>query len=96
MLKLDPKNTELLKQKQYILNTSIATTEEKLKQLQQIKEEADRKMAEGTEINQNAVIGNGAVDSSKITVVGSNLKIGANAIVEAGEMIEKNIESKGE
>ena len=53
-------------------------------------------VAEGTEINQNAVIGNGAVDSSKITVVGSNLKIGANAIVEAGEMIEKNIESKGE
>jgi len=52
LLKLDPKNTELLKQKQDILNTSIATTEEKLKQLQQIKEEADRKMAEGTEINE--------------------------------------------
>lgn len=52
MLKLDPKNTELLKQKQDILNSSIATTEEKLKQLKQIKEEADKKMAEGTQVNE--------------------------------------------
>lgn len=52
MLKLDPKNTELLKQKQDILNSSIETTEEKLKQLQDIKEKADKKMAEGTEINE--------------------------------------------
>ncbi len=52
MLKLDPKNTELLKQKQDILNSSITTTEEKLKQLKQIKEEADKKMAEGTQINE--------------------------------------------
>lgn len=52
MLKLDPKNTELLKQKQDILNNSIETTEDKLKQLKEIKEEADKKMAEGTEINE--------------------------------------------
>ena len=52
MLKLDPKNTELLKQKQDILNSSIATTEEKLKQLKEIKDEADKKMAEGTKINE--------------------------------------------
>lgn len=51
MLKLDPKNAELLKQKQDILNSSISTTEEKLKQLQKIKEEADKKMSNGTEIN---------------------------------------------
>ena len=52
LLKLDPKNTELLKQKQTILNNSISTTEDKLRQLQKIKEEADRKMSEGTEINE--------------------------------------------
>lgn len=52
MLKLDPKNTELLKQKQDILNSSIETTEDKLKQLKDIKEKADKKMAEGTEINE--------------------------------------------
>lgn len=51
LLKLDPKNTELLKQKQDILNSSISTTQDKLKQLQKIKEEADKKMANGTEIN---------------------------------------------
>ena len=52
LLKLDPKNTELLKQKQTILNNSISTTENKLRQLQKIKEEADKKMSEGTEINE--------------------------------------------
>lgn len=51
LLKLDPKNSELLKQKQDILNSSISTTQDKLKQLQKIKEEADKKMADGTEIN---------------------------------------------
>lgn len=51
-LKLDPKNTELLSQKQTVLNQSIQTTEEKLKQLQNIKEEADKKMADGTKINE--------------------------------------------
>lgn len=52
MLKLDPKNTELLNQKQTVLNQSIITTQDKLEQLQKIKEEADKKMAEGTEINE--------------------------------------------
>lgn len=52
MLKLDPKNTELLKQKQDVLNQSIKTTEDKLQQLRSIKEEADKKMAEGTKINE--------------------------------------------
>lgn len=52
LLKLDPKNSELLKQKQDILNSSISTTQDKLRQLQKIKEEADKKMADGTEINE--------------------------------------------
>lgn len=52
LLKLDPKNSELLKQKQDILNSSISTTQDKLRQLQKIKEEADKKMSEGTEINE--------------------------------------------
>lgn len=52
LLKLDPKNTDLLNQKQTILNNSISTTEDKLRQLQKIKEEADKKMSEGTEINE--------------------------------------------
>ena len=51
LLKLDPKNTELLKQKQDILNESISNTQNKLKQLQELKEKADDKMANGTKIN---------------------------------------------
>lgn len=52
MLKLDPKNTELLAQKQTVLNQSISNTEEKLKQLQKVKEDADKKMSEGTKISE--------------------------------------------
>lgn len=52
LLKLDPKNTEMLKQKQDVLNASISTTQEKLKQLQSIKNEADKMMSEGTKINE--------------------------------------------
>lgn len=52
LLKLDPKNTEMLKQKQDVLNASISTTQEKLKQLQNIKDEADKMMSEGTKINE--------------------------------------------
>ena len=52
MLKLDPKNTELLSQKQKVLNENIQTTEEKLKQLKEIKAKADEAMAKGTEINE--------------------------------------------
>ena len=52
MLKLDPKNTELLAQKQTVLNKNIETTEEKLKQLKDIKAKADEAMAKGTEINE--------------------------------------------
>lgn len=52
MLKLDPKNTELLNQKQTVLNKSIETTQDKLKQLKEIKEKADQAMANGTQINE--------------------------------------------
>lgn len=52
LLKLDPKNTELLSQKQTVLTQSIVNTKDKLQQLQKIKEEADKKMADGTAINE--------------------------------------------
>ena len=52
MLKLDPKNTELLAQKQEVLNKNISTTEDKLKQLNDIKNKADIAMSKGTEINE--------------------------------------------
>ena len=52
LLKLDPSNTELLSQKQEVLNKSIETTQDKLNKLKKIKEEADKKMAEGTKISE--------------------------------------------
>lgn len=51
-LKHDPKNTELLKQKQDLLTKSVGETETKLDALKQAKDKADRDMANGTEINQ--------------------------------------------
>ena len=52
MLKLDPKNAELVAQKQEVLNESIETTKEKLKQLEEIKHSADASIASGADISQ--------------------------------------------
>lgn len=48
-LKLDPKNVELLKQKQAILNTAIAETGKKLDVLKQAQEQAAQEMENGSE-----------------------------------------------
>lgn len=52
LLKVDPKNVDLLKQKQELLNTSISATKDKLNALKNAKERADNDMAEGTQVNQ--------------------------------------------
>lgn len=51
-LKLDPKNTELLAQKQKLLSDSIDVTQKKVEALKKAKEKADKDMADGTEVNQ--------------------------------------------
>lgn len=48
LLKLDPKNTELLKQKQDLLNNSIKATEDKLKTLKEASAQANQKLKDGT------------------------------------------------
>ncbi|MBQ6817168.1 MAG: glucose-1-phosphate adenylyltransferase [Bacilli bacterium] len=48
-------------------------------------------IAENTIVKKNAHIGYGAVDSKKITVIASDLKIEHNVKVPAGEMVEKDI-----
>lgn len=52
LLKLDPKNTELLAQKQTVLTSNIKETEEKLKLLKQAQKEADQTIKNGGEISQ--------------------------------------------
>lgn len=52
LLKLDPKNTELLAQKQTVLTGNIKETEEKLKLLKQAQKEADETIKNGGEILQ--------------------------------------------
>lgn len=51
-LKLDPKNTDLLRQRQELLTRAIGQTSEKVDALKKAKERADKEMAEGTEVNQ--------------------------------------------
>ena len=51
-LKHDPKNTELLRQKQELLTKSVSETKSKLESLKAAKEKADKDMASGTEVNQ--------------------------------------------
>lgn len=51
-LKHDPKNTDLLRQKQELLTKSVAETKSKLEALKAAKAQADKDMANGTEVNQ--------------------------------------------
>lgn len=51
-LKHDPKNTDLLRQKQELLTKSVSETKTKLDALKAAKEKADKDMASGTEVNQ--------------------------------------------
>ena len=48
LLKLDPKNTELLEQKQRLLGDAIAKTTEKMETLKKASEEAEKALKEGT------------------------------------------------
>jgi phage tail tape measure protein, TP901 family len=52
LLKLDPTNTDLLKQKQKLLGDQISTTKDKLSALKQAKKTADSEMKQGTEYNE--------------------------------------------
>lgn len=52
LLKLDPKNTELLAQKQTILKQNIQETTNKLNQLKQAQQEADKTIQNGGKISQ--------------------------------------------
>lgn len=52
LLKLDPTNIDLLKQKEKLLGEQIKNTENKVESLRNAKKKADQEMADGTEINQ--------------------------------------------
>lgn len=52
LLKLDPKNIDLLKQKEQLLGDQIKKTEGKVESLRNAKKQADAEMASGTEVNQ--------------------------------------------
>ena len=52
LLKMDPTNANLLRQKQQLLNQEISTTKAKLTALKSAKAQMDADMANGTEVNQ--------------------------------------------
>lgn len=52
LLKLDPKNVELLKQKQQLLGDQITTTTTKLDALKQAQKQLDAEMSKGGDVNQ--------------------------------------------
>lgn len=52
LLKMDPSNVDLLRQKEELLNKSIGDTESKLEALKKAKDAADKQMANGTKVNQ--------------------------------------------
>ena len=52
LLKLDPKNTELLAQKQKLLGNELDITKKKLEALKKAKQDADKKMKDGGNVDQ--------------------------------------------
>lgn len=52
LLQMDPSNVDLLRQKEELLTKSITETKTKLDALKKAKEQADKDMAAGTEVNQ--------------------------------------------
>lgn len=52
LLQMDPSNVDLLRQKEELLTKSISETKIKLDALKKAKEQADKDMAAGTEVNQ--------------------------------------------
>ena len=52
LLKMDPGNIDLLKQKEELLGKTIDGTKQKLEGLRKAKEQADKDMANGTEVNE--------------------------------------------
>lgn len=52
LLKLDPTNTDLLRQRQKLLSDAVGETQTKLDALKKAKEQADKDMASGTQVNQ--------------------------------------------
>lgn len=96
LLKLDPKNTELLSQKQEILSESIKTTSEKLAQLKKIQEEANKNMSKVSPENYRNLQREIASTENKL----KQLQLQASKWNEAGKKLEEfgnkftNISSK--
>ena len=96
LLKLDPKNTELLSQKQEILSEAIETTSEKLSQLKKIQEEANKDMSKVSPENYRNLQREIASTENKL----KQLQLQASKWNEAGKKLEEfgnkftNISSK--
>lgn len=100
LLKFDPKSTELLAQKQTILNENIKQTQQKLDTLQKAKEEADNAMANGTKISEDGYRGlqreiiNTQNKLNQLKTEASNWTKVGKSIEEVGNKIS-NLSNKG-
>lgn len=95
-LKHDPKNTELLRQKQELLTKSVAETKSKLEALKAAKAQADQDMASGTEVNQEQyrrLVREISETESSLKSLTKEMKnfgsVSAQQIVAAGEDVQE-------
>lgn len=95
LLKLDPKNTELLSQKQQVLSKNIEETSSKLQQLKKLQEQADDAIANGTEVsdenyrNLQREIINTENKLKQLQLQASNWTNAGKKIEEFGSKVEK-------
>lgn len=88
LLKLDPKNTELLKQKQEFLNTSIKDTSERLKVLKQAYEQLDGQETEEAKEQQKLL-------AREISETESKLKSLKDQAKDFGSVMTQQLKSVG-
>lgn len=102
LLKLDPKNTELLSQKQTVLKQNIEQTSKKLEELRKAQEMADETIANGGEISQENYrnlqreiintqnkLKNLQVEASKWTTSGRSIEEFGNKVTNISNKIDK-------
>ncbi|MBQ7758387.1 MAG: hypothetical protein IJ369_04945, partial [Anaerotignum sp.] len=95
LLKMDPSNVDLLRQKEELLTKSISETETKLNALKKAKEQADKDMASGTQVNQDEyrkLVREIASTENKLDGLTQSMKefgsVGAQQVAKVGKDIE--------
>ena len=99
LLRLDPGNVDLLRQKEELLNKSLEEQEAKLKQLKTSKKNLDQSMANGTEVNQKEyrnLVREIAATENKVKSLKTQIKSFGSVGKQQAKAVGKSFEEAGD